>query len=224
LRISEYGFRGLTSRTVRSICKFLNPQNVIGNPKSFRFFSLRQQGVLLALAILILSLLYLRFYDRSSPPSQEGGREIAVEVSGEVRHPGIHFFKNRPTLSEALERAGGFKEIASLDERSSSELLDAGTFITVEKKNRNEIRVTLGQMEAKKLLTLFIPLDLNRVTIEDLCLVPGIGPSLAGEIIAYRERRRAFHSIHELKEVNGIGDKMWKKIVPYVAVKEKESK
>ena len=205
--------------SLRSFCKFLNPQNVIGNPQSFRFFSLRQQGVLLALALLILSLLYLRFYGRSSPSSQEGGREIAVEVSGEVRHPGIHLFKTRPTLSEALERAGGSKEIASLDARSSSELLDAGTFITVEKKNRNEIRVTLGQMEAKKLLTFFIPLDLNRVTLEDLRLVPGIGPSLAGEIIAYRERRRAFRSIHELKEVKGMGDKTWEKIVPYVTVK-----
>ena len=94
-------------------------------------------------------------------------------------------------MSKALERAGGFKEIASWDARSSSELIDSGTFITVAKKDRHGIRVTLGQMEAKKLLTFSIPLDLNRVTLEDLCLVPGIGPSLAGEIIAYRERRKS---------------------------------
>jgi competence protein ComEA len=204
---------------INSFCKYLNPQYIIGNPKPFRFFSSRQQGVLLALALFILSLLYLRFNDRSAPSSQEGGREIPVEVSGEVRHPGIHLFKTRPTLNEAIERAGGFKEAASLDARSSSELLDAGTFITIEKKNRNEIKVTLGQMEAKKLLTFFIPLDLNRVTLEDLCLVPGIGPSLAGEIIAYRERRRAFRSVHEMKGVKGMGDKKWEKIVPYVTVK-----
>ena len=65
-------------------------------------------------------------------------------------------------------------------------------------------------MAANKLLVFSIPLDLNQVTAEDLCLIPGIGTSLAQEIIAYREKRKAFRSVEELKKVKGIGEKKWK--------------
>ncbi|MDO9350998.1 MAG: helix-hairpin-helix domain-containing protein, partial [Deltaproteobacteria bacterium] len=34
--------------------------------------------------------------------------------------------------------------------------------------------------------------------MEDLCLIPGIGESLAREIITYRERRKRFRSVEEL--------------------------
>jgi competence protein ComEA len=47
------------------------------------------------------------------------------------------------------------------------------------------------------------------VSIEDLCLVPGVGESLAREIAAYRERRKGFRSVEELKNIKGIGEKKW---------------
>jgi len=67
-------------------------------------------------------------------------------------------------------------------------------------------------MATHKLLVFSIPIDLNRVSMEDLCLIPGIGTSLAQEIIAYREKRKAFRSVQELKQVKGIGEKKWKAI------------
>lgn len=73
-------------------------------------------------------------------------------------------------------------------------------------------------MAANKLLVFFIPLDLNRVSMEDLCLISGIGASLAQEIITYREKRRAFRSVEELKEVKGIGEKKWKAIRNFFTV------
>ncbi len=73
-------------------------------------------------------------------------------------------------------------------------------------------------MAAHKLLAFSIPLDLNRVSTEDLCLIPGIGASLAQEIISYRGKRKAFRSVDELKEVKGIGEKKWKAIKNYFTV------
>jgi competence protein ComEA len=74
-------------------------------------------------------------------------------------------------------------------------------------------------MEARKLLVFSIPLDLNRVSAEDLCLIPGIGESLAREIVTYRERRKGFRSIEELKKVKGIGEKKYKDLKETFTIK-----
>ena len=80
------------------------------------------------------------------------------------------------------------------------------------------IKAKLGRMEARKLLVFSIPLDLNRVSAEDLSLIPGIGESLAQEILAYREKRRGFRSVEELKNVKGMGEKKWRAIKSFLFV------
>ena len=50
------------------------------------------------------------------------------------------------------------------------------------------------------------PLNLNRATAEELAGLPGIGPELAGRIVAYREEHGGFGSIEEIMEVSGIGE------------------
>ncbi len=78
--------------------------------------------------------------------------------------------------------------------------------------------MTLGRMEAKKLLVFSIPLNLNRVSVEDLCLVPGVGEPLAREIVTYRDRRKGFRSVEELKNVKGIGETKMDAIRNYFTV------
>ncbi len=203
----------------------------------YEYFSLRQQIVLLVLALAILFLLSFRFDHRSLPSVQRIAREVVVEVSGGVRCPGIYLFQTPPTLDEAIKRAGGLKESALFDTASSSVCLETGTLIAVtrgnplapspvsspkigtEEVNRGAIKVHLGRMEAKKLVVFSIPLDLNRVSAEDLCLIPGIGESLAQEIISYRERRKAFRSIEELKKIKTIGEKRCQSLKPYLTIR-----
>jgi competence protein ComEA len=74
-------------------------------------------------------------------------------------------------------------------------------------------------MEANKLLTFSIPLDLNRVSVEDLRLIPGIGESLAREIVTYRERRKGFRAVEELKNVKGVGEKKYQSYKPFLTVR-----
>ncbi len=54
-------------------------------------------------------------------------------------------------------------------------------------------------------------LDVNTVTEEQLDAVPGIGPTLAKNIVA----ARPFKSADDLRNVKGIGDKRYEKIRPY---------
>ena len=187
-----------------------NSQSLIRNSQWMKFFSLGQQKILFLFAVLLLAVFYFRFYYPSNPPlSEKTFKEIVIEVTGEVRRPGIHFFEDPPTLKKIIEKAGGLKEEALFDPGSSSEVLETGTLVAVVKVSPEKIEVKLGRMEAHKLLVFSISLDLNRVSIEDLCLVPGVGESLAREIAAYRERRKGFRSVEELKNIKGIGEKKW---------------
>jgi len=174
-----------------------------------RYFSLGQQWVLLFLALLILGILAFNFYYHSLLPSEEIVKEIVVEVLGEIQKPGIYIFKNPPTIKEVLEKAGGLREAANYDEKPSSEVLETGTLLNVRRESSQKIKIKIERMEANKLLVFSIPLDLNRVSTEDLCLVPEIGELLAREIVVYRKKRRGFRSVEELKNVKGIGEKKY---------------
>jgi len=156
---------------------------------------------------------------------------------GEVRQPGIYLFQNPPNLSEAIQRAGGLKETDQVDTTSSSTILETGTLLTVTRESsqippplplstgrqrgmkQDEIKIRIGRMAAHKLLVFSLPLDLNHVSAEDLCLIPGIGKSLAQEIVAYRERRKGFRSVEELKNVRGIGEKKYQDLRGFFATK-----
>ena len=61
-----------------------------------------------------------------------------------------------------------------------------------------------------------IQISINIASNSDLDDLPGIGPVLAERIIRYREQKGRFHSVEELKEVKGIGDKLYAEILPYV--------
>ena len=184
-----------------------------------KYFSLHQQWVLFVLALLLLGILYFKFYYHPRPSPSEGVvRETVVEISGEVRNPEVYLFQDPPTLREAIEKAGGLKETAQFDSISSTEVLETGTLLTVTKESSQEFKAKLGRMTADKLLVFSIPLDLNRISLEDLCLIPGIGESLAKEIVLYRERRRGFRSVEELKNVKGIGEKKYRVFKSYFSV------
>lgn len=63
-------------------------------------------------------------------------------------------------------------------------------------------------------------IDINTAGANELERLPGVGPVLAGNIIAYRETAGEFKNIEELKNVKGIGDKKFGKIKDLVVISE----
>lgn len=62
------------------------------------------------------------------------------------------------------------------------------------------------------------PLNLNTCTAEELMTISGIGEVKASAIIEYREYLGGYTSVEQIKNIKGIGDKVYEKISPYLTV------
>jgi competence protein ComEA len=58
-------------------------------------------------------------------------------------------------------------------------------------------------------------IDLNAATLQELMLLPGIGPKTAERILADRRRHGPFEGVVDLQRVAGIGPKTVQSIAPY---------
>jgi len=61
-------------------------------------------------------------------------------------------------------------------------------------------------------------LDLNTATAEQLQELPGIGPSTAAAIVAFREKSGPFRRVDDLLAIHGISKKKLEAIRPYVFI------
>ena len=61
-------------------------------------------------------------------------------------------------------------------------------------------------------------ININTATVEDIQVLPGIGPLLAQRIVEYREENGPFETNGELMNVSGIGEKKLEEIWDYITV------
>ena len=61
-------------------------------------------------------------------------------------------------------------------------------------------------------------MNLNTATADQLDTLPGIGPSLAQRIVAYREQHGGFRTVDELQKVPGIGPAKFSQLKDLVTV------
>jgi len=61
-------------------------------------------------------------------------------------------------------------------------------------------------------------LNLNTATEDQLVMLPGVGPTKAQRVVAYRSKHGTFHRVADLRRVKGFGYKTVKKLTPYLAV------
>lgn len=61
-------------------------------------------------------------------------------------------------------------------------------------------------------------INLNTCTAAELTAINGIGDTRADAIIQYREYLGGYTSVEQIKNIKGIGDKLYEKIAPYLTV------
>lgn len=135
--------------------------------------------------------------------------EIKIFVTGEVKEPGVIALQNGSRLSDAIELVGGLTSEADLLRVNLAiRVIDEGMYVIP--KIGEELPViaadtTNPQVQAENDTKININ-SADQATLESL---PGIGPSRATAIIDYRDRNGPFANIEGLKEVSGIGDKIF---------------
>jgi competence protein ComEA len=60
--------------------------------------------------------------------------------------------------------------------------------------------------------------NINDATVEQLSLLPRVGPSVAQRIIDFRKEIGGFKSVEDLMLVRGIGEKTFERLAPYVSL------
>lgn len=84
--------------------------------------------------------------------------------------------------------------------------------------NLPEKQVELNTSENKDaLLSPVLAININTATSGELEKIPGIGPSIAKNIIMYRERYGLFSNVDDLTKVKGIGQKKKQAMLKYIS-------
>lgn len=140
-----------------------------------------------------------------SPELVQGIDQIVVDVKGDVTTPGLVTLPAGSRVADAITAAGGVIPTANVTTVNLAERLSDGQMIFIGNSNSME-------------LTSDPRINLNLATETELDSLPGVGPVMAGRIIAWRESNQRFHSIEELQEVPGIGPKVFANLKSLVRI------
>ena len=151
---------------------------------------------LLIFILLLMLLPAVRF----SPAGIEDFYEdtITVQVSGEVMNEGLVDVAYGSTVNDLLEN-----HLVELTEKADLSTVNLGYQLS----DGDVISFSRGRSETE------VPLiSINNAGIDELCLLEGIGESIASDIVAYRNEHGHFHSLEELMQVKGIKEARFERI------------
>ncbi len=138
---------------------------------------------------------------------------VTVHVAGEVQVPGLVDLPAHARVADAIGAAGGATPDAELDALNLARPVTDGERILVP-------AATVAGPGTAGVVALRADgtLDLNLASEGELEELPGIGPVLAQRIIAWRESSGPFTAVAQLREVTGIGERLFQQLAPLVAV------
>ena len=136
--------------------------------------------------------------------------QIAVHVKGAVKNPGLYEFDTASRVADAIAAAGGEIENADINAINLAQFLEDGSEVVVPAKN-NELPESDAYKSAGKI-------NVNTADESQLCLLEGIGPVTAKNIIEYRQNHGNFSVKEELMNVSGIGEKIFEKIKERISI------
>ena len=175
----------------------------------------RAAGFLVLLSFLLVLYLLNTVLTYSRPPGISGEGDFFIEVSGDVKFPGVYRFDSPPDFPDLLNKAGAPNPCTVPPVGTMESSLSTGKAVTVLQESLNT-RCVLSEMSAFYRITLGIPISLNTESETGLTAIPGIGPGLAKAIVRERSKRGGFRSVRDVLSVKGIGPKTYERIEPYV--------
>ncbi len=146
---------------------------------------------------------------------------LTVYVSGAVANPDVYTLPAGSRVKQAVEAAGGFAEDAVEAGVNLAQTLVDGQQVYVPRQSEvaDVPAVVAGSFaNASSVGESNRPININLASVEELTALPGIGPSIAGRIVQYRDSHGPYRTIEEIKKVKGIGDAIFEKIKDRITV------
>lgn len=125
--------------------------------------------------------------------------EFSIEITGYVKNPGKYDALEGDSLYSILEKAGGVLDEADLD------CFDMYYSLTNE-----DTSIYIGKDNGGN------KISINTADLETLQILPGIGETIAQNIINYRDEYGSFRLLDHIKRVNGIKDATFNKIKDFI--------
>lgn len=141
---------------------------------------------------------------------QTQNENIKVHISGCVLNPGLYELNENSRVYDLVQKAGGF--CSEVDENSVNLAKKLTDEMKIHIYRKDEITIDSSQTQNGKNL-----ININTAPLETLITLSGIGEAKARAIIEYREIQR-FETIDDLKNISGIGEKLFKKIKDLITV------
>lgn len=148
--------------------------------------------------VVIILYLFIFMIDTRTIYTNEVN-EFDIDIKGAVEKEGIYTFKEGDMIIDALEKC-----VISKDADLSG--------INMSQKLYPEMVLVIPYYHGDMLISI------NSADMEELTMLPGIKDGLAKRIIDYRNNNGGFKELEEIKNVSGIGEKTFEKILPYICL------
>lgn len=153
----------------------------------------------------------------ATPPPTPTPGAIRVYVSGAVAAPDVYELPPDSIVQDAVQAAGGANADADLNRVNLAGPLEDGSQVHVPEVGEEPTPAPAGEAPAAT-PTPDWPIDINTADVDELALLPGIGPALAERIVAYRETYGPFIEAWQIVNVSGIGPSKYEAIQDLIAV------
>ncbi|MGM9934142.1 helix-hairpin-helix domain-containing protein [uncultured Clostridium sp.] len=157
-------------------------------------------------------------YLNSAAENKLQNKTIIVEIKGQVKNPDVYTLDENSIINDLITLAGGVTENADLSSINRAKKLQNHEMIYIADKNEASIAQNSMADPSEHSVMSESLVDINTAEAEQLKTLNGIGDSKAKSIIEYREQNGGFKSIEEIKNVTGIGEKMFEKIKDNITV------
>ena len=131
---------------------------------------------------------------------------VMIDVAGAVVNPGVYSLPLNARVFEAIKAAGGLKKGADASDVNQARILKDGEQIYIYPASQftssSGTKITVRKNG---------PIMINRASAKEFESLDGIGPVLAGRIVAFRKVNGPFTAIEDLMKVPGIGSSTFAK-------------
>lgn len=143
--------------------------------------------------------------DSSDIESTNSNKQIYIDVKGEVNNPGVYKMKAGSRVTDLIRNAGGFKKDADQTAVNLAKQLADQDMIVVYKVGQGPKANQTDDVEKEKV-------NINKADSDELQKLDRVGEKMAQKIIDYRNQHNGFHSIDEIKQISGFGEKTFERL------------